>query len=333
MEKRKTISVIVPAYNEQEVLEVCWERVDTVFKSLDYELELIFINDGSRDSTLEVLGTLAQRDPRVLVIDLSRNFGKEIAVSAGLDHATGDAAVIIDADLQDPPELIGEFIKWWEQGYDNIYGKRTVREGETWVKKATASAFYKIVGRMSRIEIPENTGDFRLISRRVIDALKELREHHRFMKGLFAWVGFSTKAIEYRRSPRFAGTTKWNYWGLWNFAIEGITSFSTAPLKAATYAGGLISFGAFAFAGIILVKTVIYGIDVPGYASQMIITLLLGGVNLAALGVIGEYLGRMFNETKKRPLYFVNRTIRQSETVSLPLPSLRKEEGSPIRTG
>lgn len=307
--EQKKITVIVPAYNEEDVIDECYKRIIGVFDGLDYNLELVFINDGSRDTTLSLLSDLSSKDERVVIIDLSRNFGKEIAMSAGIDFATGDAAVIIDADLQDPPELITEFIRYWEEGYDNIYGKRTKREGETWLKKVTANSFYKILGKLSDTDIPVNTGDFRLISRQAIDALKELREQHRFMKGLFSWIGYNTKEVEYCRSPRFAGNTKWNYWHLWNFALEGITSFSIAPLKIATYVGGFISSLSFIFAIYIIIKTFIFGADVAGYASQMVITLLLGGMNLAAIGIIGEYLGRMFNETKNRPLYLIKRVI------------------------
>jgi len=315
MNEQKKITVVVPAYNEEDVIDECYRRVIDVFSNLDYKLELIFVNDGSCDNTFSLLNELSSKDENVVVIDLSRNFGKEIAMSAGIDFATGDAAVIIDADLQDPPELIVDFVKYWEQGYDNIYGKRIKRDGESWFKKATANMFYKVLGNLSDTQIPVNTGDFRLISRQAIDALKELREQHRFMKGLFSWVGFNTKEVEYNRAPRFAGDTKWNYWRLWNFALEGITSFSIAPLKIATYVGGFISSLSFVYAIYIVVKTFIYGADVAGYPSQMVITLLLGGMNLAAIGIIGEYLGRMFNETKNRPLYLVKKVINRKKAV------------------
>lgn len=313
MSERNKITVIVPAYNEEEVIEACYNRIVNVFLDINYELELVFVNDGSSDNTFIFLSDIANTDDRVVVINLSRNFGKEVAMTAGIDYATGDAAVIIDADLQDPPELIHDFIKYWQKGYDNVYGKRTKREGETWTKKITASIFYKILGCLSDTYIPENTGDFRLISRQAIDSLKTLRERHRFMKGLYSWIGYNTKAVEYKRAPRFAGNTKWNYWRLWNFALEGITSFTIAPLKIATYIGVTISSLSFIYAIYIVIKTLIYGIDVPGYASQMVTILLLGGMNLAALGIIGEYLGRMFNETKKRPLYLIKCVVRSSK--------------------
>ncbi len=246
------------------------------------------------------------RDPRVAIIDLSRNFGKEIALTAGLDHARGDAVIVIDADLQDPPELIPELVAKWQEGYDVVYARRTARDGETLLKKTTAKLFYRFIQGINRVKIPADTGDFRLLSRRAVDALKQLRETHRFMKGLFAWIGFPQVAVNYRRDPRFAGKTKWNYWQLWNFALEGITSFTITPLKIATYVGLFTACGSFAYALFVIYKTLAYGDPVQGYPSMMVVVLFLGGVQLMTLGVIGEYLGRMFNETKRRPLYFIN---------------------------
>lgn len=297
------ISVIAPAYNEEAVLPEFHKRLCAVFKGLDCELEVVYVNDGSRDQTLAVLRALRSQDERITLVDLSRNFGKEIAMTAGLDHACGDAVVVIDTDLQDPPELIPEMIRLWHNGYDMVYAQRTAREGESWMKRATASAFYRVIQRLSRVKIPQDTGDFRLMSRRVVDALLQLREHHRFMKGLFSWVGFSQIALPYRRDARFAGDTKWNYWKLWNFALEGITSFTTIPLKIASYMGLLISMFAFTYAATVVYKTLMYGDEVQGYPSLMVAILTLGGIQLASLGIIGEYLGRMFNETKQRPLY------------------------------
>ncbi|WP_035055667.1 glycosyltransferase family 2 protein [Andreprevotia chitinilytica] len=302
---KKLLSVVVPAYNEEAVLEIFHTRMSALFDALpNYRCEMIFVNDGSRDRTQDIIERLCDTDPRVAGVNLSRNFGKEIAMTAGFDHARGDAVVIIDADLQDPPELIMDMVREWENGYDVVYAKRTQRDGETWLKKATASAFYKLMKKTSRVSIPQDTGDFRLMSRRSVDALLQLREQHRFMKGLFAWVGFKTKAIEYRRDPRAAGETKFNYWKLWNFALEGITSFTIAPLKIATYLGLFIA--AFSFAEIcyIVGKKLIYGDVVRGYPSMMVTILFLGGVQLLFIGVLGEYLGRIFNETKGRPLYF-----------------------------
>jgi glycosyltransferase involved in cell wall biosynthesis len=300
---RPVVSVVAPAYNEQAVLPEFHKRLTAVFEDLDCELEVIYVNDGSNDNTIAVLHGLRAQDDRITLIDLSRNFGKEIAMTAGFDHASGDAVIVIDTDLQDPPELIPEMIRLWRSGYDIVYAQRTAREGESWLKRATASAFYRVIQRLSRVKIPQDTGDFRLMSRRSVDALLQLREHHRFMKGLFAWVGFPSIALPYRRDPRFAGDTKWNYWKLWNFALEGITSFTTVPLKIASYMGLLISLFAFAYAAVVVYKTLIYGEDVRGYPSLMVVILMLGGIQLASLGIIGEYLGRMFNETKQRPLY------------------------------
>ena len=299
------LSVVVPAFNEQEVLPEFHRRMAAVLASIPGRCEVVYINDGSRDNTLQVMLDLRARDARVCIVDLSRNFGKEIALTAGLDYARGEAIVVIDADLQDPPELIPQMIQQWEEGYDVVFAKRTLREGETWFKKATAKIFYRIMQRVSRVDVPSDTGDFRLLSRRALNALKQLREHHRFMKGLFAWIGYPSKAVLYRRDSRFAGETKWNYWNLWTLAIEGFTSFTTAPLKVATYVGVAVAFSSFLFALFIIYRTLVYGNSVTGYPSLMVVVLFLGGMQLMALGIIGEYLGRMFMETKQRPLYLI----------------------------
>jgi len=302
---RALLSVVVPAYNEQDGLAEFHRRLLRVLDGLELEAEVIYVNDGSHDNTVGVLRALQEADPRVAFADLSRNFGKEIAMTAGLDRARGNAVVVIDADLQDPPELIPELVKEWRGGYDVVYAKRSSRTGESVSKKLSAYLFYRLMKRMSGIEIPEDTGDFRLLSRRAVDALKQLRERHRYNKGLFAWIGYPQKAVLYKRDPRFAGTTKWNYWKLWNFAIEGITSFTTAPLKVATYLGFATACGAFVYAMEVIVKTLIYGNPVSGYPSLMVVILFLGGIQLLAIGIIGEYLGRMFDESKQRPLYLV----------------------------
>jgi glycosyltransferase involved in cell wall biosynthesis len=299
------LSVIVPAYNESDGLLLFHERLSAVLDNLTLRSEVIYVNDGSRDDTLEKLIAIRERDERVGVINFSRNFGKEPAMTAGFDRAEGDAVVVIDADLQDPPELIADFVQKWRAGYDVVYGKRVSREGETALKKATAFLFYRLIQQVSRVRIPVDTGDFRLMSRKAVDALKTLRERHRFMKGLFAWVGFKECAVPYKRDGRFAGTSSFNYWKLWNFALDGLTSFTTAPLKMATYVGLLIATGAFLYGLVIVYKTLVYGPDVAGYPSLMVVILFLGGVQLVGLGVIGEYLGRMFDETKQRPLYLV----------------------------
>lgn len=300
------LTVVVPAYNEHEVLPAFHKRLCAVLDNLPINAEIVYVNDGSKDGTLATLHQLYEQDERVAVVDLSRNFGKEIALSAGLHRAGGDAVVVIDADLQDPPELIPEFLRYWQDGYDVVYAQRTRREGETWLKKSTASAFYRLMQRVGQVQLPRDTGDFRLLSRRAVDALNTLGEQHRFMKGLFAWIGFRQKAVHYERDPRFAGKTKWNYWKLWNFAIEGITSFTIAPLKFASYLGLLTALGAFAFGIYVIIKTLIFGNPVPGYPSIIVIMLFLGGVQLMAIGVLGEYIGRIFTETKRRPLYFLN---------------------------
>ena len=304
--KKATISVVVPAYNEQEVLPEFHRRMTGVLHGLDLDYEIVYVNDGSKDQTLELLRELQVDDHNVAIVDLSRNFGKEIAMTAGLDYARGDAVIVIDADLQDPPELIPGLIGGWREGFDVVYATRSARGGETMLKKTTAHFFYRVMQSVSRFKIPEDTGDFRLLSRRAVDSLKQLREQHRFMKGLFAWIGYPQKAVPYVRDPRFAGETKWNYWRLWNFAIEGITSFTIAPLKLAMYVGLLVALGAFSYGAIIVVKTLLFGNPVAGYPSLMVVILFLGGVQLVALGIIGEYLGRMFDETKGRPLYLVN---------------------------
>ncbi|WP_219210855.1 glycosyltransferase family 2 protein [Variovorax boronicumulans] len=308
---KKLISVVVPAYNEEAVLWEFYSRLNLVFQSLtEFRCEVIFVNDGSTDATQKIIEDIAAQCGYVTSIDLSRNFGKEIAMTAGLDHASGDAVVVIDADLQDPPELIHEFVKEWAGGYDVVYAKRTHRDGETWLKKATASGFYRLMAKLSKVQIPQDTGDYRLMSRRAVDALSQLREHHRFMKGLFAWIGYPSKAVEYRRDPRAAGTGKFNYWKLWNFALEGITSFTTAPLKLATYLGTAIALLSFVFGSWIVFRTLWWGEAVRGYPTLMVTILFLGGVQLFCIGVLGEYLGRIFGETKARPLYLVKQYSR-----------------------
>jgi glycosyltransferase involved in cell wall biosynthesis len=265
----------------------------------------MFVNDGSRDKTLEIIKEYAQTDHRIAYVNFSRNFGKEIAMIAGFDHVTGDATVIIDADLQDPPELIPEMIKYWEDGYDDVYAKRTSRKGETWFKKASSQWFYKILQKSTNIPIQINTGDFRLLDRRCIEALKQIRESQRYTKGMFSWIGYKKKEISYDRDPRAAGESKWNYIKLFNFAIDGITSFTTAPLRISSILGSIISLIAFVFIIIIVTKTILFGDPVAGYPSLMAVVLFLGGIQLLSLGIIGEYIGRIFNETKQRPLYFV----------------------------
>ena len=302
----KKISILIPAYNEEEVLDILYARLGKLANdNKDYDFEFLFINDGSRDKTLDMIKGFAEMDKRVAYVNLSRNFGKEIAMIAGLDHVTGDATVVIDADLQDPPELIPEMIKYWEEGYDDVYAKRSSREGETWFKKFSSTAFYNILEKSTRVPIQKDTGDFRLLDRRAVEALKEFRESERYTKGMFSWIGFNKKEISYDRDPRAAGETKWNYGRLINFAIDGITSFTTGPLRFSTYMGVLISFAAFIYLLIVVFQAIFVGNTLAGYPSMMAVILFLGGVQLLSLGIIGEYVGRIFNETKRRPLYFV----------------------------
>lgn len=303
---RQTLTVVVPAYNEAAVLAQFHARLAAVFDGLDMDACVLYVDDGSRDATWQVIGELVRADARVAALKLARNFGKEAALTAGLDQVDADAVLVIDADLQDPPELIPEFIAKWREGFDVVYGQRLARDGETWLKRATAAGFYRVMQRLSSTPIPPDTGDFRLMSRRALDAMRGLRERQRFMKGLFAWVGFPQVALPYRRDPRHAGVTKFNYWKLWNFALEGITSFSTAPLRVATYVGLLTALVAFGFGLWIVAKTLIWGNPVAGYPSLMTVMLFLGGMQLMALGVIGEYLGRLYTESKARPLYLLD---------------------------
>ena len=302
----KTISILIPAYNEEAVLEPLMIRLGNLANNTKgYNFEFLFVNDGSKDKTLDIIKDYAEKDDRVSYINLSRNFGKEIGMIAGLDHVTGDATVIIDADLQDPPELIPEMIKLWEEGYDDVYAKRRSREGETSLKKFTSKMYYKTLQGVTHIPIQEDTGDFRLLDRRVVEALKEFRESQRNTKAMFSWVGFHKKEILYDRDPRAAGETKWNYLKLVELAIDGITSFTTAPLRVATYAGLAVSAFAFLYLIVIVVRTLFFGTDLAGYPSMMAVILFLGGVQLLSLGIIGEYVGRIFNETKQRPLYLI----------------------------
>lgn len=304
----KTISILIPAYNEEEVLRPLYERLGKLAKETPgYQFEFLFVNDGSRDRTLEMIHAFASKDPRISYINLSRNFGKEIAMIAGLDHVKGDATVIIDADLQDPPELIPKMIAYWEQGFDDIYARRNSRSGESWLKRMTSELFYKLLKSSTTIPIQQDTGDFRLLSHRCVEALKQFRESERYTKGMFSWIGYRKKEILYDRDPRHAGETKWNYRKLINLAIDGITSFTTAPLRISTFLGLTVSICAFLYIAYLLIRP-FFGVSTgAGYSSLMAVILFLGGVQLFSLGIIGEYIGRIFNETKQRPLYFVEK--------------------------
>ena len=306
------LSVIVPAYNEEEVLPIFHGRLVAALaniKELAGRWEVVYVNDGSKDGTLRILKELQLTDPAIGVAALSRNFGKEAAMSAGLKLARGDAVILIDADLQDPPELISEMVRVWQQGADVVNMKRSSRQGETWFKKASAAWFYKVINWLSEVHIPENVGDFRLLSRRAVDALNQLPESNRFMKGLFAWIGYKQVVVEYARHPRAAGETKWPYLKLLNFAIEGITGFSVVPLRLASYAGFLTAFSAFVYALFLLVKTLTIGDSVKGFPTLILTILILGGLQLMAMGIIGEYLGRLFMESKRRPLFLIEEYI------------------------
>jgi glycosyltransferase involved in cell wall biosynthesis len=311
------LCVIIPVCNEAAVLPLLMPRLDAALAPLPARTQVLFVDDGSVDATPQELARIANNDERVSVIRLTRNFGKEAAMSAGLDHADAEAVVILDADLQDPPEVIREFWTHFEQGADVVYGVRASRAGETWLKRFTAAAFYRVIDRMSRTPIPRDTGDFRLMSRRAVDALKQLRERHRFMKGLFGWIGYKQVPVVYHRDPRAAGSSKFNFWKLWNFALEGITSFSTVPLRIATYFGLLTAFVAFVYGGAVIAKTLLFGEPVRGYPSLMSVVLFLGGVQLVALGIIGEYLGRLYEESKHRPLYLVAERVRLAAPAAL----------------
>jgi glycosyltransferase involved in cell wall biosynthesis len=303
----KKISILIPAYNEEDVLEHLYQRLGKLANdNKDYDFEFMFADDGSTDKTLQIIKDYAETDNRIGYVSLSRNFGKEIGMIAGLDAVTGDATVIIDADLQDPPELIPKMIKFWEQGYDDVYAKRNSREGETWIKLITANAYYWLLGKMTpNINIPKNTGDFRLLDKRCVEALKQLRESERYTKGMFSWIGYKKKEITYDRDPRAAGEVKQNYKKLFNLAFDGITSFSTTPLRISTALGIIVSVAAFIYLIVVLAKAAMFGDAVAGYPSLMAVMLFLGGVQLLSIGIIGEYVGRIFKEVKGRPLYFV----------------------------
>lgn len=300
------VSIVVPVFNEQEALGRFVDSTRGVLVAQGVRYEMLFVNDGSVDETLARLMTLSDSDSRIRVVGLSRNFGKEIALSAGIDHAKGDVVIPMDVDLQDPPELIPSFLERWRSGYDVVYGVRTLRSSDAFSKRTTAVWFYRLFNRLSRLKIPENAGDFRLLDRRVVDVLKQMPERNRFMKGLYAWVGFRSTAVPYERPARSAGESKWNHWGLWNLALDGLVSFSTLPLRIWSYIGGMVALLSFAYGSYIVLRTFFFGIDFPGYASLFTAVLFLGGLQLLSIGVIGEYLGRLFIEIKGRPLYVVD---------------------------
>lgn len=303
----KKISVIIPAYNEEESLPILKQRMEKLMNSMEnYEFEILFINDGSKDNTINIIKEMREEDNRINYVDFSRNFGKEIAMIAGLDYATGDCTIFMDADLQDPPELIPELVKYWEQGYDDVYAKRRSRKGETWLKKFTSKMYYKILQKTTKIEIQKDTGDFRLLDKRCVNALKKLREAERNTKSMFSWIGYKKKEVLYDRDPRVAGKTKWNYIKLIDLAIDGITSFTTSPLRISTYIAIPTFFLLFGYFIYVIAKCFVIKQAIQAFQAIILLILFFSGVQILLFGIVGEYLGRIFNETKNRPLYLVN---------------------------
>lgn len=302
------LSVIVSMYNEEDSLDIFFNKIQEVLKKLkNYSYEIVCIDDGSTDKTYALLEEFAKRDKKIKVIKFSRNFGKEYGIMAGLKYCQGRAAIPMDVDLQDPPELIAEFVKKWEDGYDMVYGIRNDRHSDTFLKRWTAKLFYKIYNLMTRSPIPYNAGDYRLIDRKVINAILQLKECNVFMKGIFGWAGFRSIGVPYKRQKRYAGESKWNYWKLWNFALDGITASTTIPLRIWSYLGSFLSITGMLYALYIIVRTIIHGTDVPGYASLLVFILVLGGLQMIILGILGEYIGRIFIEVKNRPLYIIEK--------------------------
>ena len=304
-EQKKILSIVSPVYNEAENLGEFYSRVINATDNLNLEIEIIYINDGSQDSTIDIITKQRQIDNRITIIDLSRNFGKEIALTAGLDYSSGDAVIVIDADLQDPPELIPKLVEKWREGYDVVNAKRIKRKGESLLKKVMSYIYYRLLFYLSDINVPKDTGDFRLLNKNALDALLKLREKHRYMKGLFVWVGFKQKEIEYEREPRFKGKTKWSFFSLFNLAFDGLTSFSIMPLRLASTIGFLSALIGFFYGAVIVFKTLFFHEPVAGFTSLVVLVTFFGGIQLLSIGIIGEYIGRIFNETKNRPLYVV----------------------------
>ena len=304
-ENKKLLSIVTPAYNEAENLGEFYSRVINATDNLNLEIEIIYINDGSQDSTIDIITKQRQIDNRITIIDLSRNFGKEIALTAGLDYSSGEAVIVIDADLQDPPELIPKLVEKWREGYDVVNAKRIKRKGESLLKKVMSYIYYRLLFYLSDINVPKDTGDFRLLNKNALDAILKLREKHRYMKGLFVWVGFKQKEIEYEREARFKGKTKWGFFSLFNLAFDGLTSFSIMPLRLASIIGFLSALIGFFYGAIIVFKTLFFHEPVAGFTSLVVLVTFFGGIQLLSIGIIGEYIGRIFNETKNRPLYVV----------------------------
>ena len=302
----KKISIIIPAYNEEESLPLLYDRLNKVISNLEsYEFEMLFINDGSKDNTLKIIKELREKDARVSYVDFSRNFGKEVAMIAGLDYAKGDCVIFIDADLQDPPELIPELIKYWEEGYDDVYARRKSRKGETFLKKFTSKMYYKVLQSLTRVEIQKDTGDFRLLDRRCVNALKQLRETQRCSKSMFSWIGYNKKEVLFDRDSRIAGTTKWNYKKLIDLAIDGITSFTTSPLRISTYLSIPTFLALIVYFIYVIIKCITQNVAIQAFQAIILLVLFFAGIQIMLFGIMGEYLGRIFNETKNRPLYFI----------------------------
>ena len=311
----KKVSIIIPAYNEEESLPFLYERLEKLMNEIkDYEFEVLFVNDGSKDRTIQIIKELRQKDERICYVDFSRNFGKEIAMLAGLDYAKGDAVIFMDADLQDPPELIPELLKYWEEGYDDVYARRKSREGETWLKKFTSKMYYKVLQSLTRVPIQKDTGDFRLLDRRCVNALKKLRESQRCSKSMFSWIGYNKKEVMYDRDPRIAGKTKWNYRKLIDLAIDGITSFTTSPLRVSTYLAIPTFITLFVYFIYVIAKCLVMNVAIQAFQAIILLILFFSGIQIMLFGIVGEYLGRIFNETKNRPLYFVNEYNGERET-------------------
>jgi glycosyltransferase involved in cell wall biosynthesis len=303
-----SLTVVVPMFNEEDACASFFDVIVPVLESLTEQYEIICVDDGSRDRTAEIVCDYHSRNRRIKLVQLSRNFGKEVALTAGLNYAHGDAVIPIDVDLQDPPELIPDMVAEWRRGFDTVVAVRSKRNSDTFLKRVTATLFYRVLDRMSEIPVLQNAGDFRLLDRKVVDALRRLPERNRFMKGLYSWAGFKQSVIPYERPSRAKGATKFRYWRLWNFALDGLFSFSTLPLRIWTYIGMTVAVGAAGYGTYILFRTLLHGVDVPGYASVFVAVLLLSGINMVGLGILGEYLGRIFMEVKQRPLYVVSFT-------------------------
>ena len=303
----KKVTIIIPAYNEEASLPFLYERIEKLINSIDnYEFEILFVNDGSKDKTIELIKEYREKDNRISYVDFARNFGKETAMIAGLDYATGDCVIFMDADLQDPPELIPEMLKYWEEGYDDVYAQRRSRKGETWLKKFTSKMYYRVLQSLTNVEIQKDTGDFRLLDKRCVNALRKMRESQRCSKSMFSWIGYKKKAIVYDRDPRIAGKTKWNYGKLINLAIDGITSFTTSPLRLSTFIAIPTFAALFVYFIYVIAKCCVEHVAIQAFQAIILLVLFFSGVQILLFGIVGEYLGRIFNETKNRPLYLVN---------------------------